>query len=116
MKTFSKGIADHVRIAQPNSEDPDAWTDIYDEETLHTILLQRNACKLAEEANISSPFSRGPLADMIHEYRNCKVTAFIIDGTFDYEILKELPNQKELELFIKASNKTAAGARWNKTS
>jgi hypothetical protein len=53
---------------------------------------------------------------MIHEYRNCKVTAFIIDGTFDYEILKELPNQKELELFIKASNKTAAGARWNKTS
>jgi hypothetical protein len=100
LKPFSEGIADHVRIAQPNSEDPDTWIDIHDEETLHKVLLQRNACKLTE-ANIS-PFSKGPLADMIHEYGKCEVTASIIDGTFNYETLQDLPNQKELELFMKA--------------
>ena len=100
LKPFSKGIADHVRIAQPSSEDPNAYTDIHDEETLHKILLQRNACKLTE-ANIS-PFSKGPLADMIHEYGKCEVTAAIIDGTFPYETLQDLPNQKELELLMKA--------------
>jgi hypothetical protein len=44
LKPFSKGIADHVRIAQPNSEDPNAYIDMH-EGTTPTKCMQTNRSK-----------------------------------------------------------------------
>ena len=106
MKERRTGMLSELLFPQPNDVNPTAHMRVKDEKSIETILLRRNAGKLTE-ANIS-PFSTGPLANLLDENGRCEVSTSLINGTFDYnriDDMEEIKHKEELKRILKALKK-----------
>ena len=117
MKPPRAGMLKELIIPAPNSSDPEGTYTIKDEKAIETLLLRRNKLKLTEE-NIS-PFSTGPLAEMMDKNGRCKIAKSIVEGTFDINEINKLDvkNKKELKLVIQTlRRKKDKNGKWIKMS
>ena len=106
MKEKRTGMLNELLIPQPSNTNRDAHMKVTNEKDIETILLRRNARKLTE-ANIS-PFSTGPLANIIDPNGRCETSTQLIEGTFDYDLIDtmDVEHKEELKLILRELKQT----------